>query len=512
MVVASHRTTPTRPVVTGSVAVFLVSLATKMLLFPSYRSTDFEVHRNWLAITHTLPLAAWYYEATSEWTLDYPPLFAWFERALSLAANAADPRMLRLASLGHASQDTVLFQRASVVATELLLFYAIASIFAGKEPLEKSIRVGLVFLSPGLLFVDNIHFQYNGFMYGLLLLSVNALWKKQFLLGGALFAITINFKHIYLYQAPAYFVYILSSYCFVKSSGGQASFSFARFLNIGITVVSVFLVSFGPFYQHIPQVLSRLFPFKRGLCHAYWAPNFWALYSFADRLAIQGLKLAGKSVQIGDVNSLTRGLVGNSSFAVLPNIDPVHTLVLTVLFQLPSLYTLWRKPTKAAFIDSLILCGFSSFLFGWHVHEKAILLVLIPFSLVATRTRRHAQIFYLLSCAGNLSLFPLIFKATETPTKIIVSVLYALLAYHFLAFLTMSKEEKHVGKVAPMLGLSPLERLYLYGMVPVYVYAEVLHPLMFTDGWLEFLPLMLVSVYCGVGVLYSFVVLSLLMN
>ena len=145
-----------------------------------------------------------------------------------------------------------------------------------------------VLLSPGLLVIDHIHFQYNGLLYGILVWSLVLARKRSTLLSsGVLFACLLCMKHIYLYLAPAYFVFLLRTYCLDRKS--VFGIRLANVWKLGSSIVAVFSVAFGPFayWGQTEQLLGRLFPFSRGLCHAYWAPNVWALYSFADRILLQ---------------------------------------------------------------------------------------------------------------------------------------------------------------------------------------------------------------------------------
>lgn len=199
--------------------------------------------------------------------------------------------MLQIQNLDHDSWQTVYFQRATVIVTELVLVYALSQFVKTSQSKKTAHAVALsVLFSPGLLIIDHIHFQYNGFLYGILILSIVLARNKSGLLAsGFLFAALLCLKHIHLYLAPAYFVYLLRTYCLGRK--GLFDVQFGNCIKLGLGIGAIAGLAFGPFvyWGQLEQLMSRLFPFSRGLCHAYWAPNVWAMYSFTDRILIYGM-------------------------------------------------------------------------------------------------------------------------------------------------------------------------------------------------------------------------------
>ncbi|XP_065059050.1 probable dolichyl pyrophosphate Glc1Man9GlcNAc2 alpha-1,3-glucosyltransferase [Rhopilema esculentum] len=499
---------------------FGICCCIKLLLLPAYRSTDFEVHRNWLAITHSLPVSDWYYEETSQWTLDYPPFFAWFEYLLSQVAEFFDKDMLIVTNLEYGSRATVVFQRLSVIFTDSMLIYAVYRYIVcnlqgfRKEPLATSkvfILTSLLLFNFGLFVVDHIHFQYNGFLFGILLLSIQKTTAGSIPHGAFLFAVLLNFKHIFLYIAPAYFVYLLREFCFrnTRKSSRMANLigvdifdlMISRLIGLGLIVSSVFLVSFGPFVYmgDLKQVLSRLFPVKRGLCHAYWAANFWSLYNLADKfLAIAGSKL-GLHISSTSQASMTGGLVAQQEHLVLPSVSALATAILTLATMLPSLLNIWYRPSgPKGFLRCLIICAYCSFLFGYHVHEKAVIMIIIPMCLLAVESKSDCRAFILLSVPGHFALFPLLYQPFETPLKVTLFLAYTVLSLAFLAKLHRC-EISSFG--LPF--LNRIEALYIWGLVPLYIYCNAVHSMIGLSEKLPFVPLMLTSVYCTIGILCS---------
>ena len=318
------------------------------------------------------------------------------------------------------------------------------------------------------------------------------------LYSGMLFAALLCLKHIYLYLAPAYFVYLLRVYCLDPKSVLRPKF--ANVLKLGTSIIGICGIAFGPFalMGQLEQIKSRLFPFSRGLCHAYWAPNIWAMYSFTDRLLIAVAPRLKLGVNEQAVQSLTRGLVSDTSFAVLPNVPPQHCFSLTLAFQLIALTKLWFRPDWDTFVGAVTLCGYASFIFGWHVHEKAILLVLIPFSLLALKDRRYLGAFRPLAVAGHVSLFPLLFTAAEFPVKTGYTIFWLILFLYAFDRLAPASSRPRVFL------LDRFSLLYIATSIPLIAYCSLFHHMIW-GGRYEFMPLMFISSYSALGVVGSWV-------
>ncbi|XP_073999389.1 ALG6/ALG8 family glucosyltransferase xit [Rhodnius prolixus] len=487
----------------------IVVLATcfKILLIKTYYSTDFEVHRHWLALTSSRPWKFWYTDTTSQWTLDYPPFFAWFEWCLSLFASVFDPNMLRLSSAPYTSEGTLYFLRLTVIASDFVLFYGVyvLSYYLTTNPIRKCSQYKARWKSPttifqvlvlgnmGLLLVDHIHFQYNGLLLGILLLSISHILNGRHCWAAFWFIFLIHMKHIFMYMAPVFFIYLLRNHCMVNE-GDRLKWEWRKAGVLATIVLAVTAVSCGPYILagQFFQLLSRLFPFKRGLTHAYWAPNVWAIYNFCDKFLCFFAHRLGYQLQ-SSVGHLTGGLVSDSVHLVLPTITPKITFILTALAIVPCLIKLWKSAGNPLhFVRALVLCTTSAFLFGWHVHEKAILMVIIPHSLLAVIWRKEAETYAFLSTVGHYSLLPLLFTTKEILLKYLLFILQTWYT------LTHLRDLFHAEL------LCRRETLYLYGLFGISVY-DIFGVYMFPFlKDYQFLPLMISSVYCSLGITYVY--------
>ena len=174
---------------------------------------------------------------------------------------------------------------------------------------------------------------------------------------------------------------------------------------IGISSIVIVLI-FGPVlythpYQAITSMITRMFPFGRGLVHDYWAPNIWAFYMFLDRILTQlclRIPLVRTNIKLCSLSiSNTLQTYDPKHLSILPTPTPlicaISVICCTVplgIFYFRTLRILFKKSLSIDntttvstlisqyFINILIFGWFISFLFGFHVHEKAAIYGLLP--------------------------------------------------------------------------------------------------------------------------------------
>lgn len=245
------------------------------------------------------------------------------------------------------------------------------------------------------------------------------------------------------------------------------------------------------------------------------------------------LKKLGFHIEVHEA-AMTSGLVGDfKPYAVLPQITPSTTMLLVLCTMLPCLVRIWRKPHQKDVVRCIAYAYICGFMFGWHVHEKASLHFMIPLSLVAIGSLPDARDYVFLSIVSYYSLFPLLFGAKEYSIKVNLLLLHTLIMY--LGFSVclrgscsatcksgseMNCPRPHKGVVTGQIGFVQTQEnteekmtfllhqkgeiVYIVGLAIVEIYGQFLHTFIFEEK-LPFLPLMLISVYCALGMMYAWI-------
>ena len=415
------------------IRVILVSIAVRYLVSlhghsgertpPMYG--DFEAQRHWMEVTLHLPIGDWYRSTSTNdlqyWGLDYPPLTAYASWLCGVLAQFFDPVSIELhASHGYEREEHKVFMRLTVLALDLLVYFPAARQLCVSRLLPGGarkgvLRLGLALVQPAIILVDHGHFQSNAVSVGLALGGASACLYGWEVTGSILYCLSLNFKQMSLYYAPAFFFYLL---------GRRASRPrlLPHLLKLALAVFVTFAALWAPFciqaspvgervacLESLRVVLLRLFPFDRGL--------------FEDKVANVWYVL---SILVDLRSSASIGVQGLKALS----------LCATVILVSPSAVDLVARPgglrkkmsrrdhkcsATAGFLLALFNCGLAFFLCSFQVHEKSFLLPLAPLAFLIFEDPWFVG---WMSTVATFSMYPLLARDNLQSTYVACVVIY----------------------------------------------------------------------------------------
>jgi alpha-1,3-glucosyltransferase len=404
---------------------------------------DFEAQRHWMELTVHLPITHWYYHDLQWWGLDYPPLTAYHSWILGMIGTYIQPDWFAL-YLSRRSDDPGLkvFMRATVILSEFAIFIPAAVLCIRQlarlhniNSWESAIALTALLMQPATILIDHGHFQYNTVMLGFQLASIASMLAGRSLWSCVFFVCALGFKQMALFYAPAVAAYLAGSCLFPR-------INIARFIGMAIITVASFAALFlplilgtafdvyrdiqlpidaqtppllaalpfdipssawyRPYVVQLLQATHRIFPFARGL--------------FEDKVA--NVWCAIHASGLHKLTSYDQSLLSRAS------------LLLTLAAITPPCAVIFFRPQKHLIPLAFSATAWAFFLCGFQVHEKNVLLPLLPMTLLLGTAEGMKPAIRAWVGYGNLvacfTMFPLL---TRDGLRIPYAVLTLLWAY-----------------------------------------------------------------------------------
>ncbi|KAK3300316.1 ALG6, ALG8 glycosyltransferase family-domain-containing protein [Chaetomium fimeti] len=407
---------------------------------------DYEAQRHWMELTTQLPISQWYFHDLQWWGLDYPPLTAYHSWLCGKIGSLIDPSWFALFSSRGLHDPTLkVFMRATVVVSEYLTYIPAIVVFVrrysrlnGVANWSAAVALVAILMQPATILIDHVHFQYNTVMLGFVVASMSSMLAGRNLWAAVFFVAALGFKQMALYYAVSVFAYLLGSCVFPR-------INLPRLIAIaGITVVSFAILLlplvvgalsdarhgidsrpdidgprpplplfqgladyldteafYYPVVEQLVQMVHRVFPFARGLFEDKVA-NFWCALNVVFKLKQYPAEL------------LQRG-----------------ALVATLASIAPPNIVLFFRPRKELLPLAFASTAWGFFLFSYQVHEKSVLLPLMPMTLLLAgshglnkSTRAWVGFANLLGC---WTMFPLLQRVDLAMPYAVLTLLWAYL-------------------------------------------------------------------------------------
>ncbi|KAJ4287953.1 Glucosyltransferase-like protein [Kalmusia sp. IMI 367209] len=433
---------------------------------------DFEAQRHWMEITQHLPISQWYFYDLGWWGLDYPPLTAYHSWLLGIIGSTINPEWFALFD-SRALDDPSLkiYMRATVFVSEYLIYIPATIIFLRRysraekvNVWEASIAMVAILMQPATLLIDHGHFQYNTVMLGLAVASMSSMLAGRHLWSCVFFVGALGFKQMALFYAPAVFAYLLGICIFPR-------IDITRLLLIAITTVASFALLYLPFlagvaYDTFQSVPQKGFPLP---------PLLESLPISLDQEAWYYPYVLQVAQSIHRIFPFARGLFEDKVANIWCTIHTFHklhkysgpllqraALVATSISIAPPCLILFFRPRKQLVPLALAATSWGFFLCSYQVHEKNVLLPLLPMTVLLSGQGGLLPSIRgwvgLANMLGVWTMFPLLKRDELRVPYFVISLLWA----YLLGLPPVSFSAYHEGTTGGLSLLSKILHLNIY--------------------------------------------------